>query len=513
LPLNQGIKMPHLINYIRHMNDDQAAVVRKYLCGGVYKNGEESKEKQLFEKILSSKGTDILNKELSLDIYGCLPNERYRKLKSRLMKKIMEASCSEEHLEKPHLFSYREMIYIRLKKQMMQCRVVNRTINKYKLDLLSPLLDDVILQAGKEELFDVMVEALKLKRDAVEVTRGQREIKQAEKEIELFESLHSGIEKAINLIFLINCRFKFGSAGAVSIDPVALETLILELQQLCKKANSYSAKYFLRLLEVYRAEMAGQYQEALKHCIEMLDMRDLNNVSFSEAMQPDNYLLMARFSLMTFSYEQANEYSRKAIESSKPFSPNFLLAMEYEFLSMYYLDRLDKSLDLIDNMVVYLPSGDETLSARFAFYRSCIYFKLGRFNESYKELYNANGLIKDKAGWAIGYKYLQIMLQAEFKNVFPTSASVDSLRKHIHRNSEIKLTNRDKLIITALRKLERKSFKRESVDPRMQGYLKQLSSSDSQVAWTPLSHELIPVHDWIYERSKKSKSTHYALAV
>jgi tetratricopeptide (TPR) repeat protein len=494
------------------MNEDQVAVVRRFLSDGVFKNGKESKEKQLFEKIISVKGQEISGVELSQHIYSSMPDDRYRKLVSRLQKKILEATCSEELMEKEHLVSFRDMTAIRLKRQILQCRALISTSNRYKMGIIAPMLENIIATSASEELFDTLTEALRLKRETCLATRTMFGIAELENDISTYERSQTLIEQARAIVYMSNCTPQHGPDQSEGASPTALTAMIIELKQAHEKTRSHSLNYFLNLLQIHQAEKGGNYKAAIEYCKEIIKTYSASKISFTASMLPECYLMLSRYYLLSLAYEESGNYARKAEELSKSYSHNYSVGLEYEFLSTYFLERFRKSLDILDRMEFAVPEGEKKLAARYAFYRACIYFRLGNYNDAYKQHYNASLLIKDKGGWAIGYKYLQIMLQAEFGNIDPAAASVDSLRKLLSRNEEIQLSDRDKLIICALRKLERKGFSKENIDPKVQSYVDQLSSTSSSIAWSPLSHELIPVHECIIDRGRNSRKKTYSLA-
>src|ERR1051326_2656980 len=202
--------MSLLINYIRSLDDGQLSVMQKHFSGLAYKNGEGNKEKLLFEKIIERKDKEISDNELSLILYGNTKDARYRKLKSRLKKKIIETSCSEDFIENTGIVSYRDMLNIRLKKKLDQCRTLYSILDKHKKNMLSHILDEVIYLSEKEEIYDILLEALKLKRSLKLVERDNSAIQALHAQIRHAEGCNNAAEMATHCLFLISCSWKLG---------------------------------------------------------------------------------------------------------------------------------------------------------------------------------------------------------------------------------------------------------------------------------------------------------------
>jgi len=131
-----------------------------------------------------------------------------------------------------------------------------------------------------------------------------------------------------------------------------------------------------------------------------------------------------------------------------------------------------------------------------------VLFKKRDYKPVFKELHKQLEISKDKEGRGTAIRVLTIMTLIEMDRFDEVSSRLDSLRKHIERNTEKENTReREKIIFRVLQILEHSGFiLKISDDKKITQYIKLLESNDRVYKWQPLSSELIPFHKWFLEK-------------
>lgn len=125
--------------------------------------GQTYKEKELFELLNQPNGHILTHNELSKK----LAIDRIDMLKSNLFAKIIEAITFEKHINNRKIFSSHDSIIFSLKKEMLAIRILYRNITKNKSEPLFIWLENLIKKAIEHEVYDVVIEALLLKKYSI----------------------------------------------------------------------------------------------------------------------------------------------------------------------------------------------------------------------------------------------------------------------------------------------------------------------------------------------------------
>lgn len=105
---------------------------------------------------------------------------------------------------------------------------------------------------------------------------------------------------------------------------------------------------------------------------------------------------------------------------------------------------------------------------------------------------------KDKTGWNIALRTLNIIVFIELSKINEASRALEALRKYMERltkSDEVK--QRDILIIKLLREIEKDGFRYDPKNANATKMLKELSEKDKPVSWNYYTPELIPFHEWV----------------
>jgi ribosomal protein S8 len=166
---------------IKHLSQQEQIIVNEYLKKfkpiGLNKKNEY-KEELLFQ--ILSKEKNVSDAELSKR----LEVKRIDMLKSNLFTKIIEALTQDRFISNVELFSKNDQTVFKLKKQLLAIRILYRNLTRDKTNSILKLLDELIKNAIKNEVYEITIEALQLKKYTTGIRFGIKEFEKIDSEIE-----------------------------------------------------------------------------------------------------------------------------------------------------------------------------------------------------------------------------------------------------------------------------------------------------------------------------------------
>jgi len=128
----------------------------------------------------------------------------------------------------------------------------------------------------------------------------------------------------------------------------------------------------------------------------------------------------------------------------------------------------------------------------------------GKHSEVYKNLAETKEIEKDKEGWNIYIRLVQILQQLELKKTDVAQSYIESLRKHIERNKSREIHPRLLLIVKTLRGLAKEGFNYKDTWKKHDDRFELLSSeTDADYSWKILSPELIRFDVWFEAKARR----------
>ena len=178
---------------IKHLSQQEQIIVNEYLKKfkpiGLNKKNEY-KEELLFQ--ILSKEKNVSDAELSKR----LEVKRIDMLKSNLFTKIIEALTQDRFISNVELFSKNDQTVFKLKKQLLAIRILYRNLTRDKTNSILKLLDELIKNAIKNEVYEITIEALQLKKYTTGIRFGIKEFEKIDSEIEFYKLTQTALYKA-----------------------------------------------------------------------------------------------------------------------------------------------------------------------------------------------------------------------------------------------------------------------------------------------------------------------------
>jgi tetratricopeptide (TPR) repeat protein len=142
--------------------------------------------------------------------------------------------------------------------------------------------------------------------------------------------------------------------------------------------------------------------------------------------------------------------------------------------------------------------------SKFIYYQACVLFATKQFKEALQLLNKSLDIEKDKTGWNIALRTLNILVFIELNKINEAARALEALRKYMERltkSDEVK--QRDILIIKLLREIEKDGFRLNQKNMIASKLLKELSEKNKPTSWNYYTPELIPFHEWVKDTAPK----------
>jgi tetratricopeptide (TPR) repeat protein len=187
---------------------------------------------------------------------------------------------------------------------------------------------------------------------------------------------------------------------------IYLKEAIATLEESYQTSGSSQVGYYLYYLKSFYHQIEKNY-EASYDAIVLLENLIKTKPALNSKTQLTSTLGQVAFiSLLAGKYEEAVNYSQKALAEHKKGTMNELATLEVLFLGYFYTHRFIKARETIDISSTHpLINRNEVLPAKWHFYHACLMFKLEDYTGSMQLLSLKSFLSTDKNGctWELNY--------------------------------------------------------------------------------------------------------------
>ncbi len=457
---------------------------------------------ELFIAITTSNGKILSDKELSFVIYKVEKLAAIAKLKSRLFHFILEILCSDAVLSKEILFDNSDRQIIRIRKKMIQFRVLFRKKRQVDASILYHLLSEIIKEAKENEQYDVLIECLNFKKAMLLILNGFSEIKQIEKQIDLYNYTHNATIKTSNYYIELIANQDLLPFTKFNKSEKGLLDTINEIKEYVKYTGSNAIKYIYKLFQLNELQKHGKHLECLDLCLDILNLLKSNKHLNRNERVGTVYGNISICNTYRKNFDDSIADAKKAQEYFDPTGFNFMILKEQEFCACFYGRSYNRANAIISELLKYpIINKGEFRHDKYLFFEALTCFKLGNQKSALTICNQALEITKDKSRWDLGIRYLRLMCMIELLQYDQAYDAIDALRKTMKRNVKDSFLLRDELVYRAFNEFASTGFSDIPTNKLIE-IIDDLSSSDSVNAWNYYTHELIPIHKWINSQIK-----------
>lgn len=494
--------MIELFSLIKGLNSDEQKAVRFSFRKLITGDNESFLLEVLFLHILSEKNKIKSDKQLSLLLYKQEKLAAIVKLKSRLFNFVLDVLSSDNLLRKDELFDPCEKNIIRIRKKMLQFRVIYRKKNRAEFLVLQHLLNEIIKEAKAYEQYDILSEALIFKKYLLMLRKEYSEIEEITQRIILYSNAHQMMLIANDYYFNLITDQEIISKLTPLDKQKMLKSEITELDKYVKKTSSASIEFIKKLLELEYLISQNKHDKTLELCYSIIAFLRKHHHIYRDAWMGMAYDNISQCQVYTHDYKGALASSKKAQTYFLDKSSNMLASKQQEFYALFYSEQYKLANEVVKELLnsSIVNSGDFRYD-KFLFLNACTLFKLGFHEDALSVCNRTLEINKDKVRWDIGVRYLKFMCLVELDKFDAAQKSIDAFRQILKRKKQA-VSSRDELIYKLLNEYCRKGLS-SNPSVKLETYWSKLAtSSNDATSWNYYTHELIPIHKWIEKRVK-----------
>ena len=474
--------------FIRSLQPGEAKAVRRYIKNNVA-NGEESKTLEVLEAMLAGK-------EIKYTNLAAL-----NKMKSRIFEKSLDAMLIDNEFIST-TYSELDQVAIRLRKQLLQCKMLLRNRTSNKAEAIQHLTSQLIIEAKKYELCYIVSEALTITKYDLAKQNSVTDFDKINKEIAFYDYCEQALVKANDDYFrLILNTHNTQEYSKKELD-ATIRNSIRRMSQDFRKTKSQTINYYLHIMRFALFERKKEYKLAIRECEKVIVLMKKHPGIKRKERIGFIYDNISHFNAFLGNYEKAILALQKAQTCLTPNSRDFITSKEQEFQVHFYSRNYLKAENCLEIILNHSPSDTGPFKrAKYIYFQACLLFMQKKYKESLALLKKPLEIEKDKERWNIAVRLLTVMIYIELDRQADATRILEALRKYMDRNkANEKIGPRDVLIIKALRELEKGDFEFNPTNTVLNVLMKQLSTENKAMSWEPFSAELIPFHEWLEGR-------------
>lgn len=493
----------HIISLIQGLSSLEIRLIEEHLnkTQALFeKDNYMAMEIKLFKYIVANK-QEIITDDIIISQTG---TKRTTDLKNNLFSKVLEALTQDKYITNTELFNQIDIANFTLRKKLLISKISIRTSNSNKTETIHVLLNEIIEEAKKYELYDILVDALNTKKYFIGFRRGMAEFDKLNAEIKLASDCYWALINANDLYFKLILNNEFIKALTKSEADEFITTAIKQLEVDYKSTKSEHVNYYLHIMRFALFERQKNYTAAIEQCNKLIPiLKKHESISRQERMG----LVYNNLSLFKTFLEQYADAAKDAKLAQKYYPDNSLnhaVSKEHEFYLHFYNEDYEAANKCLNALLSHsqIDTG-EFRRSKYIYYRACVYFAEKSFKEALSLLNQSFEIEKDKTRWNISLRILNIMIFIEMDKIDEAVTSLEALRKYMERTGKTdEVRPRDVLIVKLLRELEKNNFEPQADNKAASKMLQQLSEKDSDTSWEYFSSELLPFHEWLKKKYK-----------
>lgn len=257
------------------------------------------------------------------------------------------------------------------------------------------------------------------------------------------------------------------------------------------------------LSKIYYNSTTKNWEEYLVNSQKMLDFAENSPAVNTMTNYAGANMNMANAYINLHKYADAVKHAERAADNFRGGSRNELIAMDMLFLSQFYCDKMEEALVTADKAIGHklFNKISVELSAQWHYYKACTLFKMGEYDNAETSLIKAQKLLKDKSGWLIGYKVLEMMINIEKDNFYHLSYILDQFNHSLYRNKPNGYP-RFKAMFMIIRNFLRYGGKFDKCYLKSKALFQKLQNEEKGYKWEPTEIEIIRFDEWYKKKLK-----------
>jgi hypothetical protein len=492
--------MIELFSLVKSLNKDEA----KSVISSFKRVSGADADVFLLEKLTShilNDSSDIQNdKKLSQLIYKSDKPAAIAKLKSRLFYHVLEVLCSDQVCQRDGYLAPCDRQILRIRKKMLEFRVIYRKSNPAKMQVLFHLLNEICKEAKEYEQYDTLVEALTFKKYFLMLRRATSDSEKIEKEIEFYSDAHRYAVKSNAHYFNLITNQEVINKLRPNEKETMLQTAVQEVKTYVDITNSALITYLHMIFKLELLLVTRKYTKTVPLCNAIVKHLIRNKHLYRKEWLGHAYDNLSYCQVFLQDYKSAAKNCEKAQSNYDAQNNSLVSSKQQEFFVNFYAQNYRRALHIMNDLLNFpIASLGMFRYDKFLFLKACALFQMKEYKPALAICERKLELSKDKWRWGLATRYLRIMCWIELNDHDKAFTIITAYRKLVERNSK-NITVRDQNIYKLLNGYGRARFRSSS--SKIQNLIKKLSEENQEHSWEFYTHELIPIHSWVNSKLK-----------
>lgn len=480
--------MKTLVPLIKVLRPGEVRLVKHFLK--LETNAEVKKRLQLFELIVSGK-VDTDKKALKKLYKTEKNNSAFSHLKERLRKDVLNVLFLQDASKK---FSTKYAnAEFECRRNFIQADIL---IARGAYNEGAQLLEKALEKAKK---FELPIESILMEQLL-------RKMYHRIKSLKTLELYNQNIQKNIRFLEDLNKVEEFSNILAVprlfkanpkfTSDEYKKE-MIVELDKMYKRTNSAKIGfwYYMTANDYYSNQR--EFDEALKHNLSFLELIKNEPAVYSSANWAGANGYVAENFINTHAYEDAIGYAQIAVRNFKKDGINEFNALEVLFFAFYRSYQFEEAENILNKVFVHQRlKANAFYHAKWLYLRACLEFSKHEFSKALKTLNEITELNKDKSGWLLGLRMLELLIMVEKRDFDWFDFKLENFRKLLQRQ-KLENIQRSKVIFNVLKTLSKTEFDFFETMEKEKENIRLLEEAQNEFYWDPKGFEVIRFDDWL----------------
>lgn len=479
--------MKILTQIIRVLKPSEVRLIRNFYK--VQPNGEVKRRLELFE--LAKAGKASTDAEAAMAIYKQEPNSAFSHLKNRLQKDVLNILLLKEGSKKYET---------KFAQAGFDCR---RMLIEGQI-----LLERGAYRAGEAVLlkardlaaeYDLYAEGVQI-NDILRTNIGIRKGEQAYLSFAPVIADHlNKLEKYLIVkdhYYKINLTSQF-KKNFEKQSKAPLEAALLEAEKYYKETESATIGYYYNYLGIFYGHFIGDYNLAEKYAKDYLLLVEKYPAISSDTRIATANLQIASIAMNKNDFPSAINYANIARKRFITGLFNELQATEVLFVALFHNKDYEKALGLIDMAAAHPKyNANKQIPAKWNYYKANLDFVNGNYNDAAVMLMKETELTKDKAGWLMGYRVMELMCAVEQDDLDIFDYRTESFKKLLQRNKEENV-ERPRLALKILGTYIKTGGDIKQTMQDEKKNIDLLKTGKGEHQWDPMGFELIRFDEWL----------------
>lgn len=485
--------MKNLAALIKALMPGEIRLIRHFYK--ISSNAEERKRAALFELVVNNPA--ITDTQAAKKLYKSKPNSAFSHLKARLRKDILNVLFlhdTNKKFDSPYFRAMFEVTKMLNQAFILRSRgAFNEAVN--------------ILNAAAD-----LAEKYELPAEQVLIQQSLRRMIQYIKDEKILAGYNESIKKNVEFLddlmqveefsYVVSVPSLFSTNKKIS-DPNYREEMMVYLKNTYEKTNSPKIGFWYYMTEVDHQTKVRNNEKALALALQFLKLVKESPSIYSQNNWAGVNMTVATILIHCKEYHRSTGYALVSLKNFPKGGMNELMSTEVLFFGQFRNKDYEDAHTTVNNIFNHPRiKSSSFFHAKWLYLKANLEFMEGKFGDAMKTLNQNTELMKDKSGWLLGYRLLEMMIMIEQEEYEWVDFKIDSFRKLLERQKGQQI-QRAKLINTMLNSLVKNNFDFEETSIDESRNYKALIKAQDDLYWDPMGFEVIRFDEWFGNKVKE----------